>query len=696
MATNILSTLLCPGYVPNASQADSRGKKILHESGHYAAHLHNINESEGEEDEDDASDKTGKKQYDPEADYSLKTEKAQDLHAILSVMMAPVEEFFEHGMIWDYKYRGKVYKEVKLKPFAGFVQCDGDEADKLTGHYRSRGRHVKCVCRYCVCPTADADNEHARYKMKTQEDIEKMIAKNQTEQLKRISQQNIENAFYNLQFGAHSKQGIHGACPMELLHHILLGIYKYCRDAFFMQIGKESQAAKEINALAKILGKFFARQSDRDLPKTNFAKGIFEGKIMGKEFSGVMLLIATILQTQKGKDLLMKKKAFRAEGALDDWAMLVETLLEWEAYLKLDEMKISHVKRLRRKHVYLMYLIKRVLNRTEGVGMKFMKFHGILHLVDDILAFGVPANVDTGANESHHKLTKLLAKLTQRDIKTFEGQTAKRMVEFLLLEFAMAELDGKTMWEYFVLDQERGPVRPFWEDADYEEKKARDEEDIIVTGGSNLQLALDNADNNTLKCQYKGSKREAKWGQAAMNFLFELQNTPGVPQFDIRTEHKRHGQIFRGHPNFRKNGQWCDWAIFNWGHRDGQLPGEIWAFVDFSEAPANFSVNFHQCRVQRGIYALIESTTYCDDDWPSSMFTPITKDLGNDGQPVFYLADVDSIVGTCCVVPDIGHKDHFRYFEVRPRKEWSGEFIAWLMQVHAHDEDNMSDDEDDT
>ena len=36
-------------------------------------------------------------------------------------------------------------------------------------------------------------------------------------------------------------------------------------------------------------------------------------------------------------------------------------------------------------------------------------------------------NVDTGSNETHHKTTKIAAKLTQKDITTFEKQTSDRL-----------------------------------------------------------------------------------------------------------------------------------------------------------------------------------------------------------------------------------------------------------------------------
>lgn len=57
---------------------------------------------------------------------------------------------------------------------------------------------------------------------------------------------------------------------------------------------------------------------------------------------------------------------------------------------------------------------------------------------------------DTGSNESHHKLSKIAARLTQRCIATFDFQTATRLIEFLALDIAMCELDqDRCLWEYF-------------------------------------------------------------------------------------------------------------------------------------------------------------------------------------------------------------------------------------------------------
>ena len=207
--------------------------------------------------------------------------------------------------------------------------------------------------------------------------IKKLVDQNDLEKLREYSQRNLVNAFHGIRFGLHNNAGIHGACPIEMLHHILLGMFKYTITGFREQIGPSSATCDEINALAKEYGKLFQHQSDRDLPKTNFGKGIFQGKIMGKEYSGVLLVVAVILQSTLGRKLLKKVQNFKEDVLIDDWSLLVETMLQWEAFLKLDEMEKNHVKRLEHKNRYLMFLIKKVLKRTKGMGLDTMKFHQI-------------------------------------------------------------------------------------------------------------------------------------------------------------------------------------------------------------------------------------------------------------------------------------------------------------------------------
>ena len=127
---------------------------------------------------------------------------------------------------------GKLYKDLEFVLFVANVKCDTEEGDLLCGKYTVRTANVKHICRYCHCPTEDADNPLAKYPMKKQHEIQRLVEKQKLDQLKAISQQNIQNAFYTVRFHAANNQGIHGACPSEMLHAILLGVFKYVRSIF--------------------------------------------------------------------------------------------------------------------------------------------------------------------------------------------------------------------------------------------------------------------------------------------------------------------------------------------------------------------------------------------------------------------------------------------------------------------------------
>ena len=105
----------------------------------------------------------------------------------------------------------------------------------------------------------------------------------------------------------------------------------------------------------------------------------------------------------------------------------MESLLEWEQWLTSDKLPIRQVKLVQKKHRELMYSIKKVGRRVKGMGLKIIKFHATMHLADDTLNFGVPLEVDTGSNESAHKVEKTAAKLTQKKKDQFDVQTSKRL-----------------------------------------------------------------------------------------------------------------------------------------------------------------------------------------------------------------------------------------------------------------------------
>ena len=603
-------------------------------------------------------------------------------------------------MLWHYKWKGKLYTSIELVFYFAFVKCDGEEGDKLCGKFTSRGKGVKNLCRFCTCPAERSDWVFVDYaqnaKPKTEPMIKKMIKNGDKEKLRSISQRYLHIAFHDIRMGIDA--GIHQCCPMEMLHHILLGIFLYVVVCFRGHVGKSGKLHECIAALASRFGIDLSRQSDRDLPNCKFSKGIFTSKLMAHEYLGVLLVILCVLKSNLGKShLKRRRKHFGKPADIPDWILLLETLLTWESFLKQTEIKKSHVTRLKNKNRYVMFLIKKVIKRTEGMMMRIPKFHQILHIWPGMDFFGAPANVNTGSNESHHKITKKAAKNTQRSIAKFEQQTATRLHEYWLLLMALAEMEGYLIHEYFDEDQKRGKpnygtrIEAF--DGTGGEKENKNG-DLVDTRGTKIEFEND-SDGDTHFAFTKDMAKDVDWNQDLVAYICYCQDEvkkqlklSETTKFalDVRTEHVRKGQIFRGHPDYWSNGQWNDWALFDWGEH-GHLPGEIWCFIKLDCVPDNFYLKLGDVHIRKGTYAVIENAAYITDGSveKSELFQPIQKEVhirNKDGsiyQRRFYLANVESIVDTCVVVPNYG-PNILSYFVIEPRKNWPKLFTKWLDQ----------------
>ena len=722
------------GWAPQVRKAKSRGKKLFQESKHLEAQDVVRIDGEGDTDSEDSlaevAEGQPKKTEDEEEDEDTEA-KAQDFHTITAAILdaSGFKELQRTNMIWDLVFKNKVHMNTELLLVVPFVKCDTEEGDLLCGKCLTRTRNVKHVCRHCHCPMDEADDPRVRHKLKSQPEIEALVEAQNLVKLKAISQQHIKNAWYKVTFHQANNLGIHGACPSEMLHAILLGIFKYTRNIFFHTMGKESKLAEDINRLAMLYGKFLTRQSERKLPTTNFSKGIARGKLMATQCRGVLLIMAAVLRSSKGEAMLKKKKKFGGENGLADWLSLVELLLEWEACLCEPKMKKETVKKLERKHRCIMCIIRNVAKRTEGMGLKLMKFHAIVHLAQDVLLFGVPKEFDTGSNESHHKPTKTAAKLTQRKEASFNLQTAIRMTEFLLVELAMEEVEeGGCVWEYF-----DGAEEVHWgaqvgdhddlvagladlsmeeeaSDAESmnqgEKEEAKNEE--VRTGGTRIRIFEDEENDNKPAFELLSRskhKDSTTWPQEVVDFLNDLQNLASdhIPELElpVLTLHEVGTQKYHAHPNFQGLGPWKDWALVNW-EGCGVLPCHLWCFVDLKDLPVGDDVIEHGgTHLTDGVCAVVECARCDENEEASDLFTPVeleVQGIDGDGEVTarrFYLADVQAIQGPCCVIPDIGARPN-AHFRVKCGPEWSQVFIAWLNQPHKCDEMEHSDEEEDT
>jgi hypothetical protein len=655
------------GYVATPSKASSRGKHMFHTSGHIDSQLIHLSDDEG-------------------VDDTKKVSKAQDFHTMLDCILTTFVDFQTNGLIWDLRYGGKTYNDIEFVPFVIFVKCDTVEANALCGSYNSGGIGVAQLCRYCTCPTENSDLVLADYPKKTTKTIQELVEAEDFDALQEMSQQMIHNAWYKIRFHPANAQGIHGACPSEMLHALLLGVFKYTRECFFEQIGESSKLAHEINAMAQLYGDMFQRHSERDMPKCQFKQGIKKGKLMAKEYRGILLVMAAILRSDRGRELLSQNKNFQGD-AISDWAFLVELLLQWEAFLNSSEMEMKHVAALSRKNRFIMFLMKKIAKRSAGMGLKLMKFHAIVHMFWDIFLYTVPLEVDTGANESGHKQVKVAAKLTQKNELTFDYQTSKRLKEFMLFDLAEAELErGDKMWHYFEKPKETPP-------------KPAPPHPSPTTGGETMWVYQDpiHGEDPVYSMGIGPESKEPcqlEWDNQLVLFLYKLQQKLNVEKLQIRGQHKREGILFRAHPNYREK-PWRDWALIDWGGITQALPGQIWCFVVVdSIKDTDDPIEHDSVPVENRTYAVIECAypeTKASETAKSALFVPINKEVSQSADAFgpwkrkFYLADVEAIVSPLVVVPNMGGSKGLEYLIVHPRSEWVDFFKLWLDDPHEVD-----------
>ncbi len=145
---------------------------------------------------------------------------------------------------------------------------------------------------------------------------------------------------------------------------------------------------------------------------------------------------------------------------------------------------------------------------------------------------------------------------------------------------------------------------------------------------------------------------------------------------------------------------WRDWAIFNW-QTEGELPGKISGFVDLERLPVDNKMEYGGMTggIPPAKYAIIESAEFVENKKVgsklscSSMLRPIELEVesmderGRDRsnhrvkRHKYYLVDIDAIVSTAIVVPDIGGPPN-AYFLVQPLDDWAQLFTSWICEPH--------------
>lgn len=618
----------------------------------------------------------------------------QDLHNILQVILGGFKSIcsLECGFEWDLFYNKIEYK-VQFIPYISFFKGDTVEHDKLTGRFGPRTKGIKSLCRYCVCPSADTDSPYKDHIRKNPAMLSKLVRKKDLVGLKNLSQHNIFNVFYDLPFGLHNDLGIHGACPMDLLHWLQLGKHKYSRSSFFEQTGKGTEMSRAINTIAAQMGYLFKRQSDRNLPRTKFSKGLQKGKLMAHEMSGVILVLVAVLTSTAGRNAIMKsspnqKSNFPTEEAIDLWIATLELHLQFEQWLKLPELRVDTVLRMRTKIRELMLVTKEVQKRESGMGFRTNCFHSTKHVPDDILFFGPPHCVNTDCNESHHKPDKKSAQRTQKRPENFELQVSQRIEDRRAVEMGIEELEGRPRWDYpeDFQRENRNKSKIFLQaelkQANTSTKKPKK---YPLTGVSTHFSYCEGESRYVGKVRSQMKRKNKfvypKYIEGAIADVAAEVDEYLPFGLTVFTEYDHPNDVrYRASPYYQGK-PWYDWAICRRpgageGFNDQVLPVHLRGFVDLRDLPAQNTTKYAP-----GIYFIGENVIPNPDihfHHISQLFVPYLKVQGHNLGNKMVIQSVNDILGATCVIPDIAHPSKRAFFQLIPRQEWPDMLEHWV------------------
>jgi hypothetical protein len=121
---------------------------------------------------------------------------------------------------------------------------------------------------------------------------------------------------------------------------------------------------------------------------------------------------------------------------LHQWIRLFKLLFGWLYWLKKASTLCLEVEDYRSATQKLMMMFKATVKRKHENGSKFPRVHLPCHFAENMIDFGVIANVDSGAPGSNHKPNvKAPSQHTQMGAESFEVQTAQRYADNHIIDF---------------------------------------------------------------------------------------------------------------------------------------------------------------------------------------------------------------------------------------------------------------------
>ena len=133
-----------------------------------------------------------------------------------------------------------------------------------------------------------------------------MFVKRDRKEVECLSFHFIDNAFWNISFGA-NRHGIYQHCPPENLHSIKEGLFTYLLKGLVGQLNGRRKALAELDSLFQEMLKHCKHQSDRKFPHMSFPFGFSNiSKVTGDEKAGLLIVMILVMESVSGQESFQK------------------------------------------------------------------------------------------------------------------------------------------------------------------------------------------------------------------------------------------------------------------------------------------------------------------------------------------------------------------------------------------------------
>ena len=205
----------------------------------------------------------------------------------------------------------------------------------------------------------------------------------------------------------------------------------------------------EVNFIAFVLGRQLQHQSDRELPRVYFPRGVVHRKkIQAHEQVGLLLITLFIItssycQSASEDSLVTKIGTTRHSKFVQaiEWLLMIDETL-CASRIPFDNARGPRIRKSDLPHLesavrIFLETVKTVVDRQKGDGHSTIKFHLLPHMIQDIARFGLASNVSGSAGESQFlENFKIPASTTQLRDSTFDQQMYNRQHEIQVIHRA--------------------------------------------------------------------------------------------------------------------------------------------------------------------------------------------------------------------------------------------------------------------